>query len=64
MGGDPNPGFTDPTGIAQVGGEMSEVSYENGVGVFFEFVAFLSISLGLINILPIPVSDGGKLCPW
>lgn len=60
-GGGPNPGFMGPIGIAQVTGEVAEVSNDHGIEIFFEFVAFLSISLGLINILPIPALDGGKL---
>ncbi len=59
--GGPNPGFTGPIGIAQVTGEVAEVTDEHGLTIFFEFVAFISISLGIINILPIPALDGGKL---
>ena len=61
VSGGPNPSFMDPIGIAQVTGEMAEVANDHGFEIFFEFVAFLSISLGLINILPIPVLDGRKL---
>ena len=43
--------------IAQITGEVAEV----GVFPFFELVAVISISLGLINILPIPALDGGRL---
>ena len=57
IGGGPNPGFTGPIGIAQVTGEVAEY----GVLPFFELVAFISVSLGVINILPIPALDGGKL---
>ena len=60
-GRDPNVRFKVPAGIAQVTGEVAEVSNAHGIEIFFEFVAFLSISLGLINILPIPALDGGKL---
>lgn len=42
-------------------GNVAEVSNERGIGMLFEFVSFLSISLGLINILLIPALDGGKL---
>ena len=56
-GGGPDPGFTGPIGIAQVTGEVAEI----GVGPFFQLVAFISISLGIINILPIPALDGGRL---
>jgi regulator of sigma E protease len=31
------------------------------VPTFLEFLAFVSISLGVLNLLPIPVLDGGHL---
>jgi regulator of sigma E protease len=31
------------------------------VSTFLEFLAFVSISLGVLNLLPIPVLDGGHL---
>ncbi len=55
--GGPNPGFTGPIGIAQVTGEVAEI----GISPLFEWMALISISLGIINILPIPALDGGKL---
>ena len=60
-GGGPNPGFTGPIGIAQVTGEVAEASDEYGMTILFELVALISVSLGIINILPIPALDGGKL---
>ena len=57
IAGGPDPGFAGPIGIAQVTGEVAQV----GVFPFFELVALISISLGLINILPIPALDGGRL---
>ena len=55
--GGPDPGLTGPIGIAQITGEVAEA----GISPFFELVAIISISLGLINILPIPALDGGRL---
>ena len=55
--GGPNPGFTGPIGIAQATGEVAEI----GISPLFEWIALISISLGIINILPIPALDGGKL---
>jgi regulator of sigma E protease len=55
--GGPDPGLTGPIGIAQITGEVAEA----GIAPFFELVAIISISLGLINILPIPALDGGRL---
>lgn len=60
-GGGPNPGFTGPIGIAQVTGEVADASDEYGLTLFFQLVALISVSLGIINILPIPALDGGKL---
>jgi regulator of sigma E protease len=33
----------------------------SGLETFLEFIAFISISLGVMNLLPIPVLDGGHL---
>lgn len=44
-----------PLTIAQVAGDTAAV----GVTTFMLFLAFFSISLGIINLLPIPMLDGG-----
>jgi regulator of sigma E protease len=46
-----------PITIAQVAGETA--SY--GLSVYLGFLALLSISLGVMNLLPIPVLDGGHI---
>jgi regulator of sigma E protease len=46
-----------PITIAQVAG--STASY--GLNVYLQFLGLLSISLGVMNLLPIPVLDGGRL---
>jgi regulator of sigma E protease len=46
-----------PVRIAQ----MANRSAESGITSFFGFVALLSISLALLNILPFPALDGGHL---
>jgi regulator of sigma E protease len=46
-----------PLLIAQVAGQQAR----EGVTTFFLFVALLSINLGVLNLLPIPVLDGGHL---
>jgi regulator of sigma E protease len=46
-----------PLLIAQVAGQQAR----EGVVTFFLFVALLSINLGVLNLLPIPVLDGGHL---
>ncbi|KTC63383.1 zinc metallopeptidase RseP [Pseudomonas fluorescens ABAC62] len=43
--------------IAKVAG----ASAQSGVADFLNFLAYLSISLGVLNLLPIPVLDGGHL---
>lgn len=46
-----------PITIAQIAGQTA--SY--GLDVYLGFLALLSISLGVLNLLPIPVLDGGHL---
>ncbi|MEL6767598.1 MAG: RIP metalloprotease RseP [Pseudomonadota bacterium] len=46
-----------PIRIAQVSGEQAE----RGFGEFIHLIAFLSTSIGLLNLFPIPVLDGGHL---
>lgn len=46
-----------PIGIARMSGEVA--SY--GVMPLFMFIALLSLNLGLLNILPVPLLDGGHL---
>ena len=58
--GGPDPGITGPVGIAQVTGEIAEEIPNIGFSPLFEFVALLSISLGIVNLLPIPALDGGR----
>ncbi|HWP59369.1 MAG TPA: RIP metalloprotease RseP [Candidatus Acidoferrales bacterium] len=46
-----------PLMIAQVAGQQAQ----EGLGSFFFFLALLSVNLGVLNLLPIPVLDGGHL---
>jgi regulator of sigma E protease len=46
-----------PLRIAQLSGEVAQL----GVASLVDFIAVLSINLGLINLFPIPVLDGGHL---
>jgi len=46
-----------PIRVAQVSGEVASVS----LAALFTLAAMLSISIGLINLLPIPMLDGGHL---
>ncbi|MEJ2007732.1 MAG: RIP metalloprotease RseP [Acidobacteriota bacterium] len=46
-----------PIGIAQISGKV----YRRGIADLLVFVAFISMQLGIINLLPIPVMDGGHI---
>ena len=46
-----------PIGIAQFSGE----AYRRGITDLLAFVAFISLQLGIVNLLPIPVMDGGHI---
>ena len=46
-----------PIRIAEVSGEAAS----RGLGVFIGLIAVLSTSIGLINLFPIPILDGGHL---
>ena len=56
--GGSGPGFAGPVGIAQVTGEVVE---ESGWVSLLELAALLSFNLGVINILPLPMLDGGRI---
>lgn len=46
-----------PIGVAQMAGQVAE----QGILPLISFVAFLSINLGVINLLPLPALDGGHV---
>ncbi|MEM8665619.1 MAG: RIP metalloprotease RseP, partial [Pseudomonadota bacterium] len=46
-----------PIRVAQVSGEVAAIS----IAALFSLAAMLSVSIGLINLLPIPMLDGGHL---
>ena len=49
--------ISGPINIAQFAGE----SAKRGFRVFVDFLILISISLGVLNLLPIPVLDGGQI---
>ncbi|MDY7578697.1 RIP metalloprotease RseP [Herbaspirillum sp. RTI4] len=49
--------ITGPITIADYAGQTARI----GVVSYLSFIAFISISLGVMNLLPIPVLDGGHL---
>ncbi|MSQ14219.1 MAG: RIP metalloprotease [Dehalococcoidia bacterium] len=52
------PQFAGPVGIAQVTGEVARVG---GFVALLGLTALLSINLAILNVLPIPMLDGGRL---
>ena len=50
-------GLGGPLKIAQLSGQVAQ----NGLGNLVSFIALLSVNLGLINLFPIPILDGGHL---
>ena len=46
-----------PLGIIQ----FASFSLTRGITYFFEIIAMISISLGIINLFPFPVLDGGHI---
>ena len=50
-------GISGPVTIATFAGESASM----GISTFLSFLALVSISIGVLNLLPIPVLDGGHL---
>jgi len=57
MGKLPLQSISGPVGIAQGAGQ----SARSGIAYYLSFLALVSISLGVLNLLPIPMLDGGQL---
>ncbi|HEX5318429.1 MAG TPA: RIP metalloprotease RseP [Stellaceae bacterium] len=57
IGSRPSDELGGPLRIAQISGEVAQI----GIGPLLSFMAVLSINLGLINLFPVPVLDGGHL---
>jgi regulator of sigma E protease len=49
--------LSGPINIAQFAGQ----SAERGLDYFLGFLAIVSISLGVLNLLPVPILDGGQI---
>ncbi len=52
-----NVGFSGPVGIAVLTGRVARL----GFSYLIQFVALLSVNLAVVNVLPIPALDGGRL---
>jgi len=48
-------------GISKIGGDFIQRSIEEGPGLLLNFIALISIFLGVSNLLPIPALDGGRI---
>jgi regulator of sigma E protease len=53
--------LSGPIGIAQVSGEMAKAAGRDGAAPFLNLIAILSVSIGLLNLMPVPLLDGGHL---
>ena len=49
--------ISGPISIAQVAGQSASI----GIDHYINFLALISISLGVLNLLPVPILDGGHL---
>ena len=49
--------LSGPITIAKVAGQTAEMGWQT----FISFMALMSVSLGILNLLPIPMLDGGHL---
>jgi len=51
------PQVVGPVGMAEMTGEVIRSGFSN----LLEWAAFISINLGIVNLLPIPAVDGGRI---
>lgn len=50
--------LSGPIGIAQISGDAART---RDIRFFLEFIGFISLQLGIFNLLPIPILDGGMI---
>ena len=53
--------LSGPIGIAQVSGQMAQAVSKVGIAPLLSLIAILSVSIGLLNLMPVPLLDGGHL---
>jgi regulator of sigma E protease len=58
--------FFGEVGLGNIGGplaigKVASDSYNASITLFLQLMAFISINLGIINLLPIPILDGGHI---
>lgn len=51
------PAVVGPVGMAQMTGEV----IQGGLSPLLQFAAFISLSLGIVNLFPLPALDGGRI---
>ena len=56
--GNSQPELAGPVGIANITGEVAR---EGGVASLLSLTAILSLNLGILNLLPLPMLDGGRI---
>ncbi|HEU0169708.1 MAG TPA: site-2 protease family protein, partial [Chloroflexota bacterium] len=49
--------FLGPVGIASVTGQVAHL----GPAALLQFAAFLSVNLAIVNLIPFPALDGGRI---
>jgi regulator of sigma E protease len=54
-------GVTGPIGIAQATGSAANAAPDLGAGPVLYIAALVSLNLAIVNLLPIPALDGGRL---
>ncbi|MDA0352101.1 MAG: RIP metalloprotease [Chloroflexi bacterium] len=61
--GSTSPQFAGPIGIGQTVGEVAhnQETASDAVSPLLELAALLSINLGILNLLPLPMLDGGRI---
>lgn len=53
--------LSGPIGVAQASGQMAKAASKVGMAPFLSLIAILSVSIGLLNLMPVPLLDGGHL---
>jgi regulator of sigma E protease len=53
--------LSGPIGIAQVSGQMAQAASKVGIAPLLSLIAILSVSIGFLNLMPVPLLDGGHL---
>ena len=54
-------GVSGPIGIARATTDVVGNEPQQGIGSVFQFMSLLSATIGILNLLPIPALDGGRI---